>query len=36
MSADTSIYDLQDVECQLLLSSCETSSKSPRFAQWRT
>jgi len=33
MSVDANIYDLQNIKCQLLLSSCETSSKSPRFAK---
>jgi len=32
MLADTSNYDLQNVECQSLIPSCKISSKSPRFA----
>jgi len=34
MSADASDYDLQDVECQRLLPSCEISSRLPKFAKW--
>jgi len=33
MSADTSNYDLENVECQQLLPSCKTSSRSPRFSK---
>jgi len=33
MSADDSNYDLRNVECQSLTPSCESSSRSPRFAK---
>jgi len=33
MLADTSNYDLQNVECQSLIHSCKISSKSARFAK---
>jgi len=31
MLADANNYELQIVECQPLLSSCEISTRSPRF-----
>jgi len=34
MSADTSNYDLQNVECQSLIPCCKISSRSPKFANW--
>jgi len=33
MSADASNYDLQNVECKSLITSCKISSRSPRFAK---
>jgi len=33
MSADASIYDLQNVECQSLIPSCKISSRPPRFTK---
>jgi len=31
--SDANNYDLQNVECQSLVPSCEISSRSPRFAK---
>jgi len=33
MSADASIYDLQNVECPSLILSSKIASRSPRFAK---
>jgi len=34
MSADANNHDLQNVECQSLIPSYQSSSRSPRFAKW--